>query len=262
MAELLDLDAEVLTEYFATLADWLAPHTGAVHRIADLGAGTGTGTTLLATVCPRAMVVAVDSSPDMLARLRIRAGDRGVTDRVETVVADLDEPWPELGSPDLVWMANSLHHCADPDRVMAQVRAALRPGGLFVVTEMAEPMRYLRDDAPAQAPGLEGRVLAAVGHRARREVPELGADFGPRFTAAGFDLLDERHFTITATPSAPQGRYAQIALSRYREWLDGSLAPDDLRVLDDLLGDGPEALAHRDDLEVRGGRTGWLLRRP
>src|SRR3979490_51146 len=42
---------------------------------------------------------------------------------------------------DLVWASSSLHHMADPDRVLTEVFGTLRPGGLLAVTEMGSSPR-------------------------------------------------------------------------------------------------------------------------
>src|SRR5215207_3169889 len=65
MAQLLDLDAEVLAEHLASIVAWL-PVTAAPRRIVDLGCGTGTGTFALLRRFPEAEVVAVDASSHYL----------------------------------------------------------------------------------------------------------------------------------------------------------------------------------------------------
>ena len=74
----------------------------------------------------------------------------GVADRIRTVQADLDQPWPDLGRRRPGLGSASLHHMADPDRPSPQVLAALRPGGLFVVTELDSFPRFLPATGPAR----------------------------------------------------------------------------------------------------------------
>ncbi len=96
LAELLDLDAEVLQAYLSAVVERVheLAGTGPVRRILDLGSGTGTGTFALARRFPGAEVIAVDQSAGMLARLRSKAADSGLADRVQTMEADLDGAWP------------------------------------------------------------------------------------------------------------------------------------------------------------------------
>lgn len=127
-AEILDLDAEVLAEHTASIAASLPLKTAPGH-IVDLGCGTGAGTFALLDRFPDAHVTAVDTSAEHLQRLRTKAWTRGVKERVRTVQADLDDAWPDLGSPDLIWASASMHHMAHPERVLRTVHDALPPGG-------------------------------------------------------------------------------------------------------------------------------------
>lgn len=136
-AEILDLDAEVLSEHIASITAWL-PLKSEPRRIVDLGCGTGAGTFALLERFPDAHVTAVDTSAGHLQLLREKACTRGVEGRVRTVQADLDsDHWPDLGRPDLVWASASMHHMSDPGRTLGNVRELLAPGGLFAVVELA-----------------------------------------------------------------------------------------------------------------------------
>ncbi len=161
--------------------------------------------------------------------------------------------------------SSSLHHLADPDRVLTQVSGALCPGGLLAVLEMDSFPRFLPDDLGLGRPGLEARCHAALAEQRAAEVPQLGSDWGPRLSRAGFTVEAERSFAIALTPPLPPatGRYAQASLHRIRPSLDGRLSAGDLATLDTLIGsDGPDGVRQRDDLTVRAARAGWLARRP
>jgi SAM-dependent methyltransferase len=267
MAELLDLDAEVLHAYLSEVTAWLEDLTVdmSVRRVLDLGSGTGTGTFALLRHFKNAEAIAVDRSPQLLHHLRNKARDLGVADRVSTVEADLDAVWPAFGGVDLVWASASLHHMTDPDRALREVFAALRPGGLLAVIELDGFPRFLPDDLGLGRPELEARCRAMLAHRHAEEVPHLGSDWGPRLSRAGFVIEAERPFTIELSPPLPEstGRYAQVLLRRMRAVLDGRMSADDLSVLDLLIdGDGPDSVLRRDDLIVRTERTVWAARRP
>jgi SAM-dependent methyltransferase len=267
MAELLDLDAEVLHSYLSDVTAWIRELAAdsPTRRILDLGSGTGTGTFALLQRFAGAEVTAMDISAALLDHLTGRARVLGLADRVRTIPADLDAAWPALDPVDLAWASASLHHMADPDRVLTQVWAALRPGGLLVVTEMNSFPRFLPDDVGLGRPGLEARGHAAMAERRAAELPELGSDWGPRLSRAGFIIEAERPFAIDLTPPLPTsaGRYAQASLRRLRSGLDGQLSDDDLATLDTLIdGDGPDGVRQRDDLTVRTTRTVWMARRP
>ncbi len=265
MAELLDLDAEVLQGYLSELTGWIAGLAADLPpgRILDLGSGTGTGTVALLRRFGQASVTAVDMSAQLLHRLAERARLLGVADRVRTVQADLDTVWPAIGTVDLAWASASLHHLTDPDRVLAEVFAALRPGGRLVAVEMGSFPRFLPHDSDLA--GLEERCHAAIAEGHAAELPLLGSDWGPRLSRAGFAVEAERLFAIELAPPLPAaaGRYAQASLRRMRSHLDGRIGAGDLRLLDLLIdSDGPDGVLQRDDLTVRTARTVWVGRRP
>ncbi len=262
-AEVLELDAGVLAEHTAAITAWL-PLAADPRRIVDLGCGTGAGTFALLARFPEAQVTAVDSSAHHLRRLRDKAHEHGVADRVRTAQADLDSSWPDLGEPDLVWASASLHHMADPDRTLRQVRDTLAPGGLLAVVELAGFPRFLPDDAPEDRPGLEKRCHAASDRRHAEHVPHRGADWGAKLTAAGFTLEGERTMTIHIgqSQSAAVGRYALSGLRRMRHAVADALTTEDLAALDRLLDtSSPHSILRRDDLAVRTERTAWAARR-
>jgi SAM-dependent methyltransferase len=263
LAEMVDLDAEVLHEFLAEVTGWLHERAGTrTRRIVDLGSGTGTGTLALAERFAEAEFIAVDQAESMLHRVRDKARAHGIDGRVQTLQADLDGEWPALEPVDLVWASASLHHLADPDRVLADILATLRPGGLLAAVELASFPYFLPHDLGVGRPGLEERCHAALREETRHDLPTLGSDWGPRLRKAGFTVEAERRFDIDLKAPLPAatGRYAQTSLTRLRTGLGGRLDAEDLATLDALLhGDG---LLTRTDLSVRTTRTVWLAARP
>ncbi|GAA3862420.1 methyltransferase domain-containing protein [Leifsonia kafniensis] len=261
LAHILDLDAEVLASQLAEVIDWVGQHAeGTPLTIADVGAGTGTGSFALARRFPTATIVALDISPAMLDHLQTAALRQGLTERMRTVQGDLDAAWPAVGPLDLAWASSSLHHFAEVDRVLRDIFAALTPGGLFVAVEMDSFPRVLPHDLGFGRPGLEDRIQDAIAHAGWNSSP----NWSPHLSAAGFGLLEERSFAAELNP-APEstGRYAHAFLTRIRAGLTHQLAADDLAALDRLLlVDGPDSVLRRDDLSVRGSRTAWAARRP
>lgn len=259
MAEILELDAEVLRTYLAELTAWLGELSDREPgRIVDLGSGTGTGAVALAQRFPRAEVAALDLSPQMLHLLSKKVAALGLADRVRGVQADLDEGWPALDSSDLVWAAASLHHMGDPDRVLSDVFDALRPGGLLAATEMDFFPRFLPDDIGLGRPGLEARLHAALN-----EGPAV--DWTDHLVRAGLVLEAGRPFVIDLPAPLPAAtaRYAQVCLRKLRSHLDGQLPAEDLAALDAVTDDeGAHSVLRRDDLTVRTTRTTWVGRRP
>jgi SAM-dependent methyltransferase len=109
--------------------------------IVELGAGTGRIALPLALAGHR--VVAIDRSPAMLARLRARAVEAGLDDRVETVVADISTLTELPASDCVIAPFRTLLHLADDDArldLLRLVHATLAPGGLFAF-DVFEPTR-------------------------------------------------------------------------------------------------------------------------
>jgi SAM-dependent methyltransferase len=103
-------------------------------RVLDLGCGAGDVSFVAADlVGPDGCVVGVDSSPDALARARLRAGQRGLT-QARFVEGDINEPAP--GGPfDAIVERLVLWLVPDPAEVLRRQATVLRPGGLVVPIE-------------------------------------------------------------------------------------------------------------------------------
>jgi SAM-dependent methyltransferase len=266
MTAILDLDGEVLCEYWSAALDWVAGQAAgtAGKRLLDLGAGTGTGALGLAERFPDAEVLAVDVVSLSLERLRDKARDRGLGGRVTAIEADLDGSWPGLGVLDLTWASMSLHHLADPGRVLRDVLDATSPGGLIAVAEFSQALRFLPDDLGFGRPGLEERLAERLGHAHAEAMPTLGTAWAPRLEEAGWDAGTERDFPVDLNPPAHPAaqRYASAWFERLSRGLTEVLDPGDREALAALLDpDGPHSLLRRADLHIRGTRTITIGRR-
>jgi SAM-dependent methyltransferase len=85
-------------------------------------------------VAPGGEVLAVDLQPEMLAMLKVRAGDVDITN-IRTIEGAIDNPHLEPASCDLVLMVDVYHELSHPVRVLDHVRRSLRPGGRVVLVE-------------------------------------------------------------------------------------------------------------------------------
>jgi SAM-dependent methyltransferase len=209
----------------------------------------------LARRFPDAAIIAVDKSAAMLHTTHALAQTQGLTGRISTAEADLDETWPNISHGDLAWASSSLHELTDPERTMRDIFAGLNPGGLLMVIEMDSLPSFL----PAHVlPGLETRLHAALAQQGWNAHP----DWAPGLERSGFTRVQRRRFPTSAR-STPEltARYARTFLDRIRRALAGLASPEDLAALDILLADGPESLERRADLEVRGSRTAWAARK-
>ncbi|MBD0861655.1 class I SAM-dependent methyltransferase [Gordonia sp. zg691] len=259
LASVLDLDAELLGSHIddaATLIESALGRTPA--HIVDLGAGTGTGTEVLARRFPHARLTAVDSSPEMTALIEQRARTAGFSSRLATVVADLDDGLPQVASPDVAWAAMSLHHVADPMSLLREIAAAVGPDGVVAIVEMAGVPQFLS--------GVEDDALRALEDRCHSASATAGwealVDWTDALDDAGYDVL--RHETIQVErdgPSQAVAQYARHWFGQYRHRLADDLEPADLTLIDELVDPArPAALHRRDDLTLRAGRLIWIAR--
>lgn len=260
---LLDLDAEVLAGPLHDVRlDLERLADDPVRTVLDVGAGTGAGTFGLLRHFGQARVIALDADEEMLAHLRARADELGLADRVTGVRADLDQPLDELGPVDLIWASASLHHLADPDRTLAGLREALRPGGLLAVLELSGFPRFVPDGTPgAEA---EARAHALLVADRAVDLPTMGSDWGTRLHRAGLvvELARDVMVDLTGAADPTVASYAAAALTRVRGAVADRLDPADLAALDALFDDGPGDVRRRGDLVVRTTRSLWIARRP
>ena len=110
--------------------------------VGDLGCGTGQIAANLARFVHR--VIAVDDSSAMLNAAHTRLAEY---DNVEVREGELESLPIEAGELDAAVIFLVLHHTVQPDRVMAQVQRALRPGGRLLLVDMMPHDRdeYRRD---------------------------------------------------------------------------------------------------------------------
>jgi len=101
--------------------------------IADLGAGEGTLSQLLAQRAQR--VIAVDNSENMVAFGSDLARKHGLTN-LEYRRGDLEELPIESESVDLAILSQSLHHAQHPQTAVREAWRILRPGGRIAVLDL------------------------------------------------------------------------------------------------------------------------------
>lgn len=231
----LDLDAEVFGGQLSDVLDAVGPI--APRRIVDLGAGTGASSRLLRDRFPDASVTAVDNAPPMLDALRAQG--------FATVEADLDAGFPEVGPVDLVWASSSLHHVADPARLLAGVRTALASGGVLAVVEIDGLPAFTTD--PAEDRARAAALAAGWNHH---------PDWTGVLESAGFTVRRQDVTTHAATHdgAGPAAReYARLWLSRYLD-VHGVAAPDRAALTELLAETSAETLV----VEPRATRSLWI----
>jgi 2-polyprenyl-3-methyl-5-hydroxy-6-metoxy-1,4-benzoquinol methylase len=102
-------------------------------QVADVGAGHGIATILLAQAYPESTFVGYDSHVESIETARANAVEAGVEDRVRFEVATATT-FPG-GGYDLVACFDALHDMGDPAAATRHIRSALAPDGTLLVVE-------------------------------------------------------------------------------------------------------------------------------
>ena len=101
--------------------------------IADLGAGEGTLSQLLARTAKK--VIAIDNSPAMVEFGSKLAADHGLKN-LEYRLGDIDSPPIKAGTVDLALFSQALHHAASPGSALAAAHKILKPGGRLMILDL------------------------------------------------------------------------------------------------------------------------------
>jgi ubiquinone/menaquinone biosynthesis C-methylase UbiE len=101
--------------------------------IADLGAGEGTVSLLMAQRASK--VIAVDNSEKMVAYGSELARTQGVQN-LEYRLGELENPPIDDESVDLAFFSQALHHAIHPQRAVDAAYRILRPGGRIVILDL------------------------------------------------------------------------------------------------------------------------------
>jgi len=155
------------------------------ERILDVGCGTGHGARALLQHYRRAGLVALDLAPGMLHAARRR---RPWLRRLDAVCGDAAALPLADASVDLVFSNLMLQWCNEPDRVFAEFRRVLRPGGLALFTTFG----------PDTLKELRAAWGAADGHTHVSRFIDMH-DLGDALLRAGLaePVMDMEHLALT-----------------------------------------------------------------
>jgi ArsR family transcriptional regulator len=101
--------------------------------IADLGAGEGTISQLMAQRAKR--VIAIDNSEKMVEFGSELARKHNIAN-LEYRVGDIEDVPIRGGTVDLAFLSQALHHASHPERAIAEARRILKPGGRIAVLDL------------------------------------------------------------------------------------------------------------------------------
>ena len=141
--------------------------------VADIGAGTGLFSLLFAEqVAPKGTVYAVDIGPAFVKYIAEQAKQRGHERVVKTVLNTPDSAELPPGSIDVAFLCDTYHHFEHPEKMLASIHRALRPGGRLVIIDFD-----LRKDSSE---------FVKQRARAAKEV------YYREIMAAGFELIEKK----------------------------------------------------------------------
>ncbi|HSA95211.1 MAG TPA: methyltransferase domain-containing protein [Acidobacteriota bacterium] len=103
--------------------------------IGEIGAGRGYFTFWLSRgVGASGKVYANDIDSSALASIERTSAEEKVTN-IETVLGTVDDPRLPAGALDMVFMVNAFHDLAEPIKLLANLKPALKPGAIVVIMD-------------------------------------------------------------------------------------------------------------------------------
>jgi len=126
-------------------------HAGA--DVTELCCGSGRGLQRFAETFPKCTMTGVDGDGYSLKVARQNLDEAGLSS-VRLVESSLEEL--DLADQDMIFINISMHECRDIERVARNVKQALRPGGLFVISDFPFP------SSTAACRSVPGQILSGI----------------------------------------------------------------------------------------------------
>ena len=235
---------------FAAMTRWFCDASGAAPKKVILDAACGTGLPSLALaerVHPGGRVVAIDSSPVMLAAAMRIARSAGVAN-IEHRPMDLTALSFDDASFDGVTCKDGLMFCADPVRAASELHRVLRPNGHFAMSAWDEPEKN----------AFFMTINQAVGQFMPRPTPRAGApgpfrlapatEFESVLRRAGFTELTIQPTEVVFEVESPDVHWQIVSdMSAPVEQAKATLSVADVQRLKRAMADAiePYRVGHR-----------------
>ena len=131
----------------SALADEIARRTAGAGLVVDFGCGTG-----LATARVKGLVIGIDSSPEMIRQAKRRISNLRLAQVYDTGL--------ETGCADVAVLANVLHLCAYPEKVLAEAFRVVKANGWIIVTSPTDKANIATVAQTQRALGWQRRKVA------------------------------------------------------------------------------------------------------
>jgi len=138
-----------------------------VARVLDLATGTGDLAFLLARRFPRARIIGVDLSPQMLALAKKRASVEAPGAPIAWRRGEMAKTGLAPGSVDLVTAGYALRNAPDLGATLAEIARVLKPGGVAAVLEFSRSPHRLVQKLELAFLWLWGGFWGTLIHRNR-----------------------------------------------------------------------------------------------
>jgi SAM-dependent methyltransferase len=196
-------------------AGFMLVHLKPGMRVLDIGCGPGSITVGLAAAVAPGEVTGIDIEPSQVELGRKNATDRGLDNCRFEVASVYELPFND-SSVDAVFGHTILMQFSDPETVLAEVRRALRPGGLigFCEIDFGANLYHSEESAVRQVLFTLRRSIRHNGGN-----PDIGRSLPGIIAGAGFDLV-----SISAkynAPTTPEAKARQCATMK-RLWQDAA----------------------------------------
>lgn len=183
-------------------------------RLLELGCGVGAELARIARRWPGLELFGIDLSASHLGAAASVLGARAALVRGDA--QRLPFARGSLSAVLTVWM---LEHVSDPERVLAEARRVLAPGGLLLCTEVDNARFRFSPEQPVIRDWWQD---LCAQQRAAGADPEIGARLGALAERLGFDEIDTRDLPVVSSRERPGER---VRLLAYVEDLLLSAAP-------------------------------------
>lgn len=154
--------------------------------IADIGAGSGYFSFLLAPLVPKGKVVAVDIQQEMLDFIEAKKKLKKVAN-IETLKGTIEDTRLPKDSIDLAILVDAYHEFSHPREMAESIFKGLKPGGRIILLE------YRGEDPTVPIKPLHKMTVKQV----TREMEAVGLQF-----VEVRDLLPIQHFLVFKKPDA------------------------------------------------------------